>query len=179
MKKTLLLCCMALLLTGLFAGCKGDVTGKEEAKNVAVEDILQAVKDAYGEDYLPNFEMDETMLSEQYGIDMSLVDSYVAEMPAISFHPDRVVIAKAKEGKGDELEAALTEMRRYIIEDSFLYPANMAKANASQVVRNGDYVALLMVGAVDENMEATEEEQLAFAKEEVQKAVDAFNGCFQ
>ena len=59
-----------------------------------------------------------------------------------------------------------------------IYPMNYAKTQACQVVRKGDYAALFLVGAIDMREDASEEEQLSFAKEEVQKAVDAFEGCF-
>lgn len=160
----------------LLAGCKG---GKEKSeKEPAVEEILKAVQEAYGEDYLPDTDVDEEMLSQYMGMDLDSVESFAAQMPMIGAHPDRVIIAKAKEGRGDDLEAELTRMRTALVEDTMTYPMNMAKTQASQVVRHGDYVALFLVGAVDERTDATEEEALAFAEEETQKAVDAFEGCF-
>uniref|UniRef100_UPI00405748D5 DUF4358 domain-containing protein n=1 Tax=Agathobacter sp. TaxID=2021311 RepID=UPI00405748D5 len=176
MKKLVLGLVMGMMLTGILAGCGN---GGSSAKDIPVEDILQAVKDAYGESYLPNAEMDAATLDEMYDIDMELMESYVAEMPMIGFHPDRVIIAKAVGGKGAELEEEFLDLKEYLIEDSFMYPANMAKTQAAQVVRNGDYVAFLLVGAANENMEASEEEQLKFAQEETQKAVDAFNSVFE
>ena len=43
----------------------------------------------------------------------------------------------------------------------------------------GDYAAFLLVGAVDENMDASQEEAVKFAQKEVQKAVDAFYLMFE
>lgn len=161
-------------LTGLLAGCKG--SGQE--KEPPVEDILKAVQEAYGEDYLPDTDLDEEMLSQMMGVDTTLIDSFAAQMPMISAHPDRVVIAKAVSGKADELEKEFERVRTALVEDQMIYPMNIAKTQASQVVRKGDYVAFLLVGAVDIREGATEEEQLSFAKEETQKAVEAFEGCF-
>lgn len=166
-----LLFCVLFLL----AGCAGGNKGQAE---VDVSDILSAVQEAYGEDYLPNAELDENMLSDRYGIDLTMVEAYAAEMPMISFHPDQVVIIKAKEGKGEEIEEKLKSAQKTLIEDSFQYPANLPKVNASQVVREGDYVAFLLVGAVNEDLDSSEEDQLAFAKEQTQKAVDAFESFF-
>lgn len=163
-----------LLMIGLLSGCKGSTAQKEPP----VEDILKAVQEAYGEEYLPDSDLDEEMLSQFMGIDTTLIESLAAQMPMISAHPDRVVIAKAVEGKGDELEQELLRVRTALVEDQMIYPMNIAKTQACQVVRKGDYVALLLVGAVDMREDATEEEQLSFAKEEVQKAVDAFESCF-
>ena len=122
--------------------------------------------------------MDGEMLSQVMGIDTSLMESFAAQMPMIGAHPDRVVIAKAAEGKGDELEKELQRVRTALVEDQMIYPMNYAKTQACQVVRKGDYAALFLVGAIDMREDASEEEQLSFAKEEVQKAVDAFEGCF-
>ena len=160
----------------LLAGCKGG-SGKEE-KQPEVEEILKAVQEAYGENYLPDTDLDETALSQMMGMDLDSVESFAGQMPMIGAHPDWVIIAKAKEGRGDDLEAELTKMRTALVEDTLVYPMNIAKVQASQVVRHGDYVALLLVGAVDERLDISEEEALAFAKEETQKAVDAFEGCF-
>lgn len=165
---------LMLLFTGLFTGCKGSTAQKEPP----VEDILKAVQEAYGEDYLPDSDLDEEMLSQFMGIDTTLMESFAAQMPMISAHPDLVVIAKAAEGKGDALEEELLRVRTALVEDQMIYPMNIAKTQACRVVRKGDYAALLLVGAVDMREDATEEEQLSFAKEEVQKAVDAFEGCF-
>ena len=117
----------------LLAGCKGG-SGKEE-KQPEVEEILKAVQEAYGENYLPDTDLDEEMLSQLMGIDMSLIDTFAAQMPMISAHPDRVVIAKAVEGKGDALEEEFQRIRTAIVEDQMIYPMNIAKTQACQVVR--------------------------------------------
>lgn len=165
---------LLILITGLFTGCKGSTAQKEPA----VEDILKAVQEAYGEDYLPDTDLDEEMLSQLLGIDTNLMDSFAAQMPMVGVHPDRVIIAKAAEGKGEELEKELLALKTRLQEDETIYPINIAKTEAAQVVRKGDYAAFFLVGAVDEREDAAEEEQLAFAKEEVKKAVDAFESCF-
>ena len=174
MKKIILMLAVCTLFSGMLAGCK-----EKEQSDIPVEEILQAVKDAYGEDYLPNMELEESMLKENYGVDTSLIESFVAEVPMISVHQDFVIVAKAVEGKGSELEADLEKLKETFQEDQMIYPMNQAKVAASQVVRNGDYAAYFLVGAINENMEASDEERLTFAKEETQKAVDAFNACFQ
>lgn len=165
---------LLILMTGILTGCKGSTAQKEPT----VEDILKAVQEAYGEDYLPDTDLDEEMLSQLMGVNTDLIDSFAAQVPMISVHPDRVIIAKAAEGKGDELEEEFIRVKTNLQEDELVYPTNIAKTQAAQVVRKGDYVALFLVGAVDDREDATEEEQLSFAEEEVQKAVDAFEGCF-
>lgn len=177
MRKTLLICCIGMLLTGLFAGCKKEEPVKEV--NVPVADILKAVQDAYGENYIPNMDLDAEMLGQMTGLDMETVEEFAAQTPMISVHADCVIIVKAKEGQGDAVEEALKQYQDIRVNDTLIYPANIAKTQASQVVRNGDYAAFLLVGAIDENMDADEAARLEFAEAETQKAVDAFNGCFE
>lgn len=147
------------------------------APDYSAQEILDAIKAAYGDDYLPETALSQEELTQAFGLDMSLVEDFAAEMPMISFHPDRVVIIKAVEGQGEAVEQALTSARENLLENAFFYPANLPKVNASKVVRNGDYVAFLMVGAVDD-VSQTEEEMAQFAEAEVQKGVDAFNALF-
>ena len=122
-KKIGLITGVLLLFTGLLAGCKGSTAQKEPP----VEDVLKAVQEAYGENYLPDTDMDGEMLSQVMGIDTSLMESFAAQMPMIGAHPDRVVIAKAAEGKGDELEKELQRVRTALVEDQMIYPMNYAK----------------------------------------------------
>ena len=169
----MLLCCLFVL-----AGCGKSAT-EEAAVNVDLNEVMTKIREAYGENYLPNAAIDNQTLQDMFGLDLTLIEEAVAEMPMIGFHPDRVIVIKAVEGKGEDVEAQLTALRTTLVDDSFQYHANIAKTEASQVVRHGDYVAFLLVGAPNDNMDASEEEQLKFAQEETQKAVDAFNSFFE
>lgn len=141
-------------------------------------EILTAIEKVYGEDFLANMDMPDEMFESQFPVDKDLIQDKVARMPMISAHADYVVIIRAVDGKGEEVEKQLKEIRDNIVNDTMQYPSNMAKVQSSQVVRNGDTVAFLMVGAINDNMDATEEEALEFAQAETKKAVDAFNAAF-
>ncbi|MDO5558646.1 MAG: DUF4358 domain-containing protein [Oscillospiraceae bacterium] len=141
----------------------------------SAEDILASIKEVYGENYLPVTPISDEMLSDQFGLSSDMYTDIAAEMPMIGFHPDRVIIIKAAEGKAEEAQAKLEAARQKLVDDSVQYPANIAKVSASQVVRNGDYVAFFLLGAPDDRTEATEEEALEFARSENAKAVDKFN----
>lgn len=71
------------------------------------------------------------------------------------------------------MEKDLTAYQTSQQTEALQYPMNMAKVNASQVVRHGDYVFFVMLGAFDERTEATEDQQLEFAKEQIKIGVDA------
>lgn len=186
MKKIFLICSMCLLVLSFTAGCgqPSDSTASNgsspsEAVDVSIDDILSAVKEAYGDSYLPDTEMPEEMLAAEFPIDSSLVEEMKAECSMVSFHPDRVVIVKAKAGKGGVVKKLLEQVKEDKIENEVQYPANLAKVMSAQVVQQGDYAAFLLVGAVDENMDASQEEAVKFAQKEVQKAVDAFYLMFE
>lgn len=175
MKRALsaLLCLGALMC--LLGGC-----GEEEKTfDYSVDDIYDAVKEAYGDEFAPDGDMNEAEYTETYGLNMDDVEEIKGQIAMISFRPDRILVVKAKEGKGEAVEEALTAARENLIENGMWYPANLAKVNASQVVRHGDYVAYLMLGAENPELTPTEEEDKAFAEEQAKIGVDAFNALFE
>lgn len=153
-----------------------DTTNK---KDVTVDKILNAIKAAYGENYLPNMEIPAEILESEFGLTPDMYEAVKAEQPMIGTHADRVVVVKATEGRADDVEAALNTARENKINDTFQYPLNLPKINAAKIVRNEDFVCFLLVGAINENMDATEEEAKQFAEDEVEKGVNAFNDLFK
>ena len=149
----------------------------KENYDFSVASILDEVKAAYGENYLPNTPIEEEMLKDTFKLDLGLVEEYVAEMPMIGFHPDKVLIVKAKEGKIEEVIAQLEAARTEMVENGMTYPANLEKIQSAKVVSHDNYAAFFLVGSAD-NMAEDEEERLKFAEDEVQKAVTAFNSMF-
>lgn len=169
------LLCLLVILLAVFSGC----SSQQKVKDVSLQEIFDAVKNAYGDTYLPDSEIPEELLNTEFPLDSSLVEEIKGEMPMVSFHPDRVVVVKAKEGKGEDVEKALNEIKENIIENSLQYPANLAKVKSSQVVRHGDYVVFLLVGGINDNIDASEEDALKFAQDETAKAVAAVNKLFE
>ena len=152
--------------------------GNNETEEGATQKILDAIKAAYGDDYAPNTEIPEELLKDMYGLDPDTYTEVAGEMPMISTNVDTVIIVKAASGKAGDVQAALNAYRDYLINESLQYPMNVAKVNATKVVANGDYVAFLLLGAMDERDDASDSERAEFAEEQVKKGVDAFNGYF-
>ena len=145
-----------------------------------LSDIVQAVKDAYGENYLPSMEITEDMMSDIYGVNMDNVDEFIAEAPAISAHVDTFIAVKAKEGKGEEVEKELQAYLDYVVDNSINYPMNVAKVQSAKVVRYDDYVFYVMLGGYnDENPDATEEENVKFAQDQIQLGLDTIASFFE
>lgn len=156
-----------------------DTTASDEAAaDSKCAEILNAIKEAYGEDYVPNMALDAETLNTLLNITSDQYVSFAAEMPMISVRVDTVIIIEAAEGQADAIEEALNNYRKVQVEDTLQYPSNVARVNASKVVRKDNFVAFLMVGKVNENMEVSEAEAAEYEEAEVQKAVDAFNAAF-
>ena len=98
-----LLMVAALCGTALTACAKNDVTTDETndtvetdapAADVSIEELHTAIKEAYGENYLPNMPIDQQMLTDLYGIEAEWVEDFVAEMPMIMTNVDTLIIVK-------------------------------------------------------------------------------------
>lgn len=168
---------LAMTMMVIFIG--GCAPKKEEVKVVDLKAIHEAVKESLGEDYYPDSEMEFEMIENFTGIKEADLESYIAEAPMISMSVDTFIAMKAKEGKGDDVEAGLEKYRKYLVEESMQYPMNLAKVNAAKVVRHGDYIFFIMLGKYDDRLEATEEEQIEFAKLEIEKIEAVVNKFFE
>ena len=159
-------------------GSQDENGGGSESDDGAAQKILDAIKEAYGEDYLPNTPIPEELLSGTYGLDPDTYTEIAAEMPMISANVDTVIIVKAASGKTGDIKAALTAYHDRLVNESLQYPQNVAKVNAAQVVANRDYVAFIMLGKIDERGNASDSERAEFAEEQVKIGIDAFNAYF-
>lgn len=176
MKKTIGLILIISILVTFGVGCAKD---KNTGKVVDLDKIHTAIKESLGEDYTSNRELELEELEGIVGVKGSDMESYIAEAPMISVGVDTFIAIKAKEGKADIIEEGLNKHRKYLVEDSMQYPMNIAKVNASEVIRHGDYIFFLMLGKYDDREEATDEERLEFAKGEIKKVEDVVNKFFE
>ncbi len=157
---------------------EGETTPPQEPakKEYSIRDVHNIIKNTYGEDYRPNVEVPKEALTDFYGLNVDDIEDFIAEQPMISANIDTFIAIKAKDGKGESVAAALSSYKENLV-NGMMYPSNMPKAQAAQVVRHGDYVFLVMLGAASE-LDADEETQNKFAKEQVAKGVSAINAYF-
>ncbi|MGN0345584.1 MAG: DUF4358 domain-containing protein [Lachnospiraceae bacterium] len=157
-------------------------TDTETVQNSPEPDaVYEAVKAAYGENYLPNMRLTDEEAEARYGITSDLYSSVIAEVPMISAQVDELVLIKAKdEAARDTIEEAMTAYQNVLKEDTFQYPANQLKIQASQVYVKGDYVCFIMLGVLDnETMQQADEGKVIEAyKAENEKAVAAIDALF-
>lgn len=187
MKKRVLALMLAVSLA--LVGCSGKGNEKEttngadggssaQIQDASMTVIHDAVKAAYGENYLPSMPYDDTSLQDVFGVDPEWCEEYIAEGPMISAHVDTFVGIKAKsEEDKNKVLGALEEYRNYLINDSFQYPANVMKVQASEVISFENYVFFLMLGTVPMEVEEQGEDAvLAEAEAQNQIAVEAIRG---
>lgn len=157
-------------------------TDTETVQNSPEPDaVYEAVKAAYGENYLPNMRLTDEEIEVRYGISGDLYSSAIAEVPMISTQVDELVLVKAKdEAARDTIEEALTAFQNVLKEDTFQYPANQLKIQASQVYVKGDYVCFIMLGVLDNEtaQQADEGKVIEAYKAENEKAVTAIDALF-
>lgn len=199
MRKMMLTAAAAMTVFTMMTGCQAKPAGDQTtqavtestteettteapttaAKEISLDEIHAAVKEAYGENYIPSAPFDEQGMKELFGVNSDLYDSFIAEGPMISVHVETFVAVKAKEGKGEEVAKHLNDYRESQLNDALQYPMNLPKLEASQVVRHGDYVFFVMLGSPSmEAEEKGEEAALESAKENNQIAIDIINGFF-
>lgn len=145
-----------------------------------VDTILGEIKEAYGETYMPNMELDPQMLKDITGITPDQYLGYAAEMPLISTFVETFIGIEAADGAADDVETALNAYRDGLLENSLQYPMNLPKIQASQVVRHDNFVFFVMLGAPDDaSLEEGDEAALESAVENNQIAIDIINANFE
>lgn len=135
--------------------------------------IRQAVVDTMGENYWPDMQIPAEVLEANYGITADMYDDYMGEMPMMGTHVDTLLIIKAKDDKVEAVEEALNAYRDALVADTFQYPMNLGKIQASRIQRYGNFVCFVQLGAdnlADENM--TEEESITKCQEQNELALE-------
>jgi hypothetical protein len=151
-------------------------TGEADAERWSseMETLRTAVVTALGDKYWPNAAISPEVLQGTFGLAPELYDDYMGETPMISVNVDTLVIVKPKEGKEQEVEDTLTAYREAQIESAAQYPRNLGKVQASQVVKIGDYVCFVMLGADSAAQEEASSEAAVTKNEEQDDiAIDA------
>ena len=183
-KKLLALALAALLALTLLASC-----GEKEpvAADVPLADLHNAIKNAYGEEYMANMPIDAEYLETLVGIKPEWCEEFVAEPPMIGFNPDILMIIKPTEGNEENVMNAFNAYYDYCTNND--YPANAEKVQATEIFSEGGYCFYFTLGWIpddfiwelEESGKSEEEisaEKLAYAEKNNQKGIDAVNALF-
>ena len=147
-----------------------------------MESLRQAVIAAVGEEnYWPNMPMDPEMLGMSIGVTPEMYEDYMAEVPMISAHVDMLVIIKAKEDQADAVEEILKTYRQGKVDDTMQYPKDLAKIQASQVERVGNYMIFALLGGERGEIidEGAEEDAIRQCQEANGAAIEAIRGIVE
>ena len=143
------------------------------AVEVSMEDIVNTLKNTYGEYYLPSMPLDQETFNMLVNIESDMYDEFFAEMPMMSTHADRLFIVKTQ--KVDEVKAIFDAYRQSLIDDTMQYPMNVPKIENSLVYVMEDYVMFFMLGGyTDEMPEGVD----TMTPEEAEKAQEAIMTAF-
>lgn len=167
--------CIAAIVCLIFVLASG-CSKTDSQPDISLTDILDAVKTAYGDSYIPQMQLDQETLEQKYGLTEDMYKEALGEAAMISVQVDEFVAVHASQGRADDVEEALNNYRDYLINETVNYPMNIGKINGSKVYRNGDYVFFIMLGDMpQEVMDGPEEEAKAYAEKQNEIAVEAID----
>ena len=148
---------------------------KAPEKDVAqeIQNIHQAVQEAYGALYGPDTAADEYYLTDVLKLDASWYDAVIAEYPMMTNSVETFVLVHPTEGNLDNVVEALINYQDMRINDNW-YPSNLARITGSLVEIVGDYVCFTALGGMvaDETMYEDEATLVEAYKESNQVAID-------
>lgn len=166
MKKRWLTACMVVcFLTGCSkTGSSAVGTEAGYRDDVSTQTLVEAVASELEDDYWADEELPPELLDDWYGISDDMYDEYYGQTPMISSNVDALIVVKASDGKLTDVEDALDTYRESMVQDTFQYPVNIPKIQASEIRTFGSYVCFVQLGA-DMNGVEDEEEAVKVCQE--------------
>lgn len=171
---------LALTMVLSLAACGGkadDNKGKTEVTMTAQE-IMDTLKEKLGDSFGCDVAETEDNISGYWGLDMGQVESWASMSNSNSaVNPSCAVIVKVKDGYAQDAAALLQTGYEQILSYSRMYNMDLQKVLQARLFVNGNYVALLILGAQGD-WEASDEVQAKFAAEEAVKVDEVWRGIF-
>ena len=171
---------LALTMVLSLAACGGkadDNKGKTEVTMTAQE-IMDTLKEKLGDSFGCDVAETEDNISGYWGLDMEQVESWASMSNSNSaINPSAAVILKVKDGYAQDAAALLQTGYEQILSYSRMYNMDLQKVLQARLFVNGNYVALLILGAQGD-WEASDEVQAKFSAEEAAKVDEAWSGIF-
>ena len=178
--KRILTFILALSLALSLAACGGKADDNKGKTDVAMtaQEILDTLKEKLGDSFDCDTNETEDRMSGYWGLDMSQVESWAAMSHSNSaLDPSTAVILQVKDGYAQDAAALLQSGYEQMLSYSRMYNMDLQKVLQARLFVNGNYVALLILGAAGD-WEASDEEQARFAAEEAAKVDAAWSGIF-
>lgn len=172
MKKTGLMVGMALLLVSAI------LIKMNQSNESLLVSAHEAVKEAYGDFYIPSKAISADVLESQYGVSLTDIEDYIAESALMSTHVDLFIGIKVKRGSELEVADALNRYRNMMLDTYAMDSAKRAKIEASTVSTFGNYVFFMVLGQNSDAVLSDENAFLSEAVRESRKAELALSGVF-
>lgn len=164
MKKILVSTLIAIMIGATLTGCGNKNVGnsssteqnEQQTSSVSAKDVVEKLNE---KGYVrAAAEIDDTMASEIYHLNLDDVEDYGILETQISPGPGFIMVVKAKEGKVDAVKASVEQVLQDKIGNAF-YPQEQEIAESAEVKVDGSLVSLFILNSeVASDAQSTYEE---------------------
>lgn len=174
---------LAIVMALALAACSNNTNNNNNSNdakevNMTAQEVLDSIKKDLGDSFDCDVTEDEARMSGYWGLDMTKVESWAAmSNSSSSINPSSAVILKVQEGYAQDAAALLQSGYEQVLSYSRMYNMNLQKVLQARLFVNGNYVALLILGAQGD-WEASDEDQAKFASDEAAKVDSAWSSIF-
>ncbi len=164
MKKILVSTLIAIMVGATLTGCGNKNTGnsssteqsQQQTASVSAKDVVEKLNE---KEYVrAAAEIDDTMASEIYHLNLDDVEDYGILETQISPGPGFIMVVKAKGGKVDAVKASVEQVLQDKVGNAF-YPEEKEIAESAEVKVDGNLVSLFILNSeVASDAQATYEE---------------------
>ena len=169
---------LAMALSLAACGSKADDSSGKTDVDMTAQEIMDTLKEKLGDSFGCDVAETEDNISGYWGLDMGQVESWASMSNSNSaVNSSYAVIAKVKDGYAQDAAALLQASYEQVLSYSRMYNMDLQKVLQARLFVNGNYVALLILGAQGD-WEASDEEQAKFAADEAAKVDDVWSGIF-
>ena len=181
--KCILTFVLALSMALSLAACGGKADDNKKNDNntevtMTAQEIMDTLKEKLGDSFECDTAESEDRMSGYWGFDMDKVEDWAAMGNSNSaINPSAAVILKVKDGYAQDAAALLQTGYEQILSYSRMYNMDLQKVLQARLFVNGNYAALLILGAQGD-WEASDEVQAKFAAEEAAKVDAVWSGIF-
>ena len=181
--KRILTFVLALSMALSLAACGGKADDNKKNDNntevtMTAQEIMDTLKEKLGDSFECDTAESEDCMSGYWGLDMTQVESWASMSNSNSaVNSSYAVIVKVKDGYAQDAAALLQTGYEQILSYSRMYNMDLQKVLQARLFVNGNYVALLILGAQGD-WEASDEVQAKFAAEEAAKVDEVWRDIF-
>ena len=174
---------LAIVMALALVACSNNTNNNNNSNgdkevNMTAQEVLDSIKKSLGDSFDCDVTEDEARMSDYWGLDMTKVESWAAMINSnSSLNPSSAVILKVQEGYAQDAAALLQSGYEQVLSYSRMYNMDLQKVLQARLFVNGNYVALLILGAQGD-WEASDEDQAKFAADEAAKVDAAWSGIF-